>query len=499
MIAGIDFGTKYSSICIIKDGEPFVIKDEDERERIASFLFATPDNRWYVGNNAYKHLKIDDECPKYLMKRKLGTGYMTKMYGCIYSQSELLAIYLRYLVSLAEKEAGQDIKDIVVSVPGSFDSIQRKTMQHAVRIAGLNLLGLINDVKSAIFNYSLSHDAEKCALVFNMGAGCLDIDIIHTEAGKIESLAHVGDCSFGGFDFDKSLANEINEHIKRTEGVSIIKDQNSLLKLLVEVERAKKELSCNEDSKLKLGYLMKQNSDRYADYMYNLKADEFDEAVAELYDRIEGYLDETISKLPQGYEIGNIILGGGATLMPKILELVKKRFPEKTKVYRISDTAYARGAVMYGASLMNEQAQVKVSKKIDICEKSNATICILIPGAGKMEIVKKGQSLPASVTSDLEVHKIFASDSMNLRLYENMGGSSEDDYIGEVNIKFSQKKYLHNMHIECNVDSSGLILIKPSDEMGSVKKSFSAIYCLDAEAEEFASIQVKKRFNRIIN
>lgn len=113
-------------------------------------------------------------------------------------------------------------------------------MQHAVRIAGLNLLGLINDVKSAIFNYSLSHDAEKCALVFNMGAGCLDIDIIHTEAGKIESLAHVGDCSFGGFDFDKSLANEINEHIKRTEGVSIIKDQNSLLKLLVEVERAKR-------------------------------------------------------------------------------------------------------------------------------------------------------------------------------------------------------------------------------------------------------------------
>lgn len=83
-------------------------------------------------------------------------------------------------------------------------------------------------------------------------------------------------------------------------------------------------MSCNEDSKLKLGYLMKQNSDRYADYMYNLKADEFDEAVAELYDRIEGYLDETISKLPQGYEIGNIILGGGATLMPKILELVKE-------------------------------------------------------------------------------------------------------------------------------------------------------------------------------
>ena len=320
---GIDLGTTNSCVCVVEGGKPVVIPNDKGGRTTPSVVAFTKEGERLVGESAQRQAAVNSARTIASVKRHMGTDWRAQIDGKSYTAQEISAMILRQLRQDAESYLGETVTDAVITVPAYFNDIQRQATKDAGRIAGLNVLRIINEPTSAALAYGLDNGAAQKIMVYDLGGGTFDVSIIEIGEGVIEVLATNGDNHLGGDDFDARVTDYLLDEIRRTYRVDLRKDPAALQRVREAAEQAKKELSGAENAMISLPYLA-QGKDGMIHFETTLTRAKFNELTRDLVDRTAGPVQNALNDAGIApSELGRVLLVGGSTRIPAVQEKVR--------------------------------------------------------------------------------------------------------------------------------------------------------------------------------
>ncbi len=377
---GIDLGTTNSVIAFVEGGKPEVIPNAEGGRTTPSVVAFTEDGQRLVGAVAKRQAILNPEGTIYSAKRFIGRKWgevdeETKIVsykvvkgpndavrfdvrGKLYAPEEISALVLRKLVDDASKFLGEKISDVVITVPAYFNDAQRQATRDAGRIAGLNVLRIINEPTAAALAYGAESKDRKTILVFDLGGGTFDVSILEVGEGVCEVLATSGDTHLGGDDFDKRIVDWIADEFKKDHGIDLRNDRQALQRLYEAAEKAKCELSSVTQTAINLPFITADASGpKHLNMTINRAR--FEALTADLVERCRGPVNQALSdaKLTAS-DIDEVILVGGSTRIPAVQELVKKMTGKDPNMSVNPDEVVAVGAAMQAAIIKGEMDEV---------------------------------------------------------------------------------------------------------------------------------------------
>ena len=242
-VIGIDLGTTNSCVAVVEGGKPVVITNAEGERTTPSVVAFTRDGERLVGGAAKRQLAANAGRTVSSIKRRMGSDYRVRIDGKDLTPQEISAMILSKLRRDAESYLGEKVTEAVITVPAYFDDSQRKATQDAGRIAGLNVLRIINEPTAAAVAYGLDNEAPQKILVYDLGGGTFDVSIIEIEDGTFTVLATGGDTNLGGDDFDGRIVDWLVQEFKKSDRIDLSRDPAAMGRLKEEAEKAKKELS----------------------------------------------------------------------------------------------------------------------------------------------------------------------------------------------------------------------------------------------------------------
>lgn len=254
-VIGIDLGTTNSCVAVIEGDTPTVITNKEGYRTTPSVVAFTKSKERIVGDAAKRQAAVNSDRTIFSIKRHMGTDYRKKIDGKYYTPQEISAFILMKLKEDAEDFLGQPVTDAVVTVPAYFTDAQRQATKDAGKIAGLNILRIINEPTSAALAYGLDNGTAQKVLVYDLGGGTFDVSVIDIGDNVIEVLATSGDNHLGGDDFDERIVNYLVEQFKISDGINLSKDVSAMQRLREEAEKAKKELSSSVTTNINLPFI----------------------------------------------------------------------------------------------------------------------------------------------------------------------------------------------------------------------------------------------------
>ena len=317
-VIGIDLGTTNSCVAVIEGDTPTVITNSEGYRTTPSVVAFTKNKERLVGDTARRQASVNSDRTIFSIKRYMGTDYKKKIDGKPYTPQEISAYILMKLKKDAENFLGEEVTDAVITVPAYFNDAQRQATKDAGKIAGLNVLRIINEPTSAALAYGLDNGNPQKILVYDLGGGTFDVSVIDIGDNVIEVLATSGDNHLGGDDFDARLVNYLVERFKETDGINLSKDASAMQRLREEAEKAKKELSSAFNANINLPFIaMAKDGPHHMDM--NISRQQFNELTADLVDKtvipVENALhDAGLNK----NDIGMVLLVGGSTRIPAV-------------------------------------------------------------------------------------------------------------------------------------------------------------------------------------
>ena len=353
-VIGIDLGTTNSCVAVIEGDTPTVITNKEGYRTTPSVVAFTKSKERIVGDAAKRQAAVNSDRTIFSIKRHMGTDYRRKIDGKYYTPQEISAFILMKLKEDAEDFLGQPVTDAVVTVPAYFTDAQRQATKDAGKIAGLNILRIINEPTSAALAYGLDNGMAQKVLVYDLGGGTFDVSVIDIGDNVIEVLATSGDNHLGGDDFDERIVNYLVEQFKISDGINLSKDVSAMQRLREEAEKAKKELSSSVTTNINLPFIaMSKDGPHHIDI--TLSRQTFNELTADLVDRtitpVENALhDAGLSKT----DINMVLLVGGSTRIPAVQDKVKSLTGHEPSKTLNPDECVAIGASIQGGKLAGD-------------------------------------------------------------------------------------------------------------------------------------------------
>lgn len=323
-VIGIDLGTTNSCVAVLEADVPTVITNSEGYRTTPSVVAFSKDGSRLVGDIAKRQAAANADRTIFSIKRHMGTDYRKKIDGKKYSPQEISAMILRKLKNDAEQFTGEQVTDAVITVPAYFNDAERQATKDAGRIAGLNVLRIINEPTAAALAYGLDNGQPQKILVYDLGGGTFDVSVIEIGDQVIEVLATSGDNHLGGDDFDERIVNFLVEQFKETDGINLTKDTAAMQRLREEAEKAKKELSSAMNANINLPFIaMIKSGPHHMDI--NITRSLFESMTADLIDRtvtpVENALHDAGLKKT---DINMVLLVGGSTRIPAVQEKVRR-------------------------------------------------------------------------------------------------------------------------------------------------------------------------------
>jgi molecular chaperone DnaK len=321
---GIDLGTTNSVVAVLEGGEPAVIANAEGSRTTPSVVAFAKNGEVLVGEVAKRQAVTNVDRTIRSVKRQMGTDWSVGIDGKKFSPQQISAFILQKLKRDAEAYLGETITDAVITVPAYFNDAQRQATKEAGQIAGLNVLRIINEPTSAALAYHLDKDSEATILVFDLGGGTFDVSLLEVGEGVVEVKATSGDNHLGGDDWDQRVVDWLVKDFKNSYGTDLSKDKMALQRLRETAEKAKIELSGSAESQINLPYIThSEQGPLHLDT--KLSRAEFQKMTADLLDRCKAPFQQVIKdagvKLS---DIHHVVLVGGSTRMPAVVELVKE-------------------------------------------------------------------------------------------------------------------------------------------------------------------------------
>jgi molecular chaperone DnaK len=356
---GIDLGTTNSVVAVLEGGEPSVIANAEGSRTTPSVVAFAKNGEVLVGEVAKRQAVTNVDRTIRSVKRQMGTDWTVSIDGKKFTAQQISAFILQKLKRDAEAYLGETITDAVITVPAYFSDAQRQATKEAGQIAGLNVLRIINEPTSAALAYHLEKENEATILVFDLGGGTFDVSLLEVGEGVVEVKATSGDNHLGGDDWDQRIVDWLVKDFKNSYGVDLSKDKMALQRLRETAEKAKIELSSSAESQINLPYIThSEQGPLHLDT--KLTRAEFQKMTSDLLDRCKSPFQQVIKDagIPLD-KIHHVVLVGGSTRMPAVVDLVKDLTGGKEPNKGVNpDEVVAVGACLQAGVLKGEVKDV---------------------------------------------------------------------------------------------------------------------------------------------
>jgi len=350
-IIGIDLGTTNSCVAVIEGGEPVVIPNAEGSRTTPSVVAFTKDGERMVGQVAKRQAITNPERTIISIKREMGSNYKVNIDGKAFTPQEISAMILQKLKADAESYLGTTVTQAVITVPAYFTDSQRQATKDAGKIAGLEVLRIINEPTAAALSYGLDKETDQKIMVYDLGGGTFDVSILEIGDGVIEVLATAGNNRLGGDDFDERIIRWMIEEFRKSNGIDLSGDKIAMQRLKEAAEKAKIELSGVTTTSINLPYITADaTGPKHLDL--TLTRAKFNELTADLVEKTLGPMRQALEDSGLSVnEISKVLLVGGSTRIPAVQELVQK-FTGKEPFKGINpDECVAMGAAIQAGVL----------------------------------------------------------------------------------------------------------------------------------------------------
>ena len=323
-VIGIDLGTTNSCVAVVEGGKPVVITNAEGERTTPSVVAFTKDGERLVGGAAKRQLATNSGRTVSSIKRHMGSDYRVHIDGKDLTPQEVSAMILTKIRRDAESYLGEPVTEAVITVPAYFDDSQRKATQDAGRIAGLNVLRIINEPTAAAVAYGLDNEAPQKILVYDLGGGTFDVSIIEIEDGTFTVLATGGDTRLGGDDFDQRIVEYAVAEFKKSDRIDLSRDPAAMGRLKEEAEKAKKELSSALSAQLNLPFIaVGKDGPHHLDL--TISRPQFEMMTGDLLARTVAPVQNALRDAGiSASQLGKVLLVGGSTRMPAVERQVKE-------------------------------------------------------------------------------------------------------------------------------------------------------------------------------
>ncbi|WP_062306305.1 molecular chaperone DnaK [Alicyclobacillus sendaiensis] len=389
-VIGIDLGTTNSCVAVLEGGEPVVIPNAEGNRTTPSVVAFTKDGERLVGDVAKRQAITNPDRTIISIKRHMGTDYKVTIDGKSYTPPEISAMILQKLKADAEAFLGEPVTQAVITVPAYFSDSQRQATRDAGRIAGLEVLRIINEPTAAALAYGLDKEEDQTILVFDLGGGTFDVSILELGDGVFEVKATSGNNHLGGDDFDNRIIQYLIELFKKDTGIDLSHDRMAMQRLKDAAEKAKKELSSTLTTTISLPFIS-ADATGPKHLEVNLTRAKFEELTADL---VEATMGPTRQALQDAgltpADIDKVILVGGSTRIPAVQEAVKRLIGKEPSKGVNPDEVVAIGAAIQAGVLTGEV------KDIVLLDVTPLSLGIETMGGVFTRIIPRNTTIPTS-------------------------------------------------------------------------------------------------------
>lgn len=466
-IIGIDLGTTNSCVAVLEGGEPVVIANNEGNRTTPSVVAFTKEGERLVGQVAKRQSVVNSERTITSIKREMGTSFAVHIDDKSYSPQEISAMILAKLKTDAESYLGSKVTQAVITVPAYFSDVQRQATKDAGKIAGLEVMRIINEPTAAALAYGLDKGENKNQkiLIYDLGGGTFDVSILEIGDGVFEVLATNGNTRLGGDDFDKIVMDYLADEFKKSSGIDLSKDKMALQRLKEAAEKAKIELSSTLKTNINLPFITADSTGpKHLDI--DLTRAKFDSLTKVL-------VDKTIEPMKQAMkdagltnnDLNRVILVGGSTRIPAVVEAVKN-FSGKEPYKGINpDECVAIGAAIQAGVLGGEV------KDVLLLDVTPLSLGIETLGGVTTRLIERNTTIP---TSKSQVFSTAADNQTSVDIHVLQGEremAADNKTLGRFTLQgiAPAMRGIPQIEVKFDIDANGIVHVTAKD-LGTQKE-----------------------------
>lgn len=457
---GIDLGTTNSVVAVMEGGKPTVIANAEGSRTTPSIVGFSKTGEKLVGQLAKRQAILNPDKTIASIKRHMGEDYKVNIDGKDYTPQEISAMILRKLADDASAYLGEKVTSAVITVPAYFNDAQRQATKDAGKIAGLDVLRIVNEPTAAALAYGLEKEKSEKVLVFDLGGGTFDVSILEIGDGVHEVLSTSGDTHLGGDDFDKKIIDWICAEFKKQEGMDLTNDKQAMQRIKEAAEKAKCELSSVVETTINLPYITADaNGPKHLEL--SLTRAKFEELSHDLLERCKKPVEQALSDAGLSKnDINEVVLVGGSTRIPAVQQLVKEYTGKEPNQSVNPDEVVAVGAAVQAGVLAGEV------KDIVLLDVTPLTLGIETLGGVMTALVPRNTTIPVSKSQvfstaennqtavDINVlqgERPMASDNKSLGMFRLEGIAPAMRGVPQIEVTF-------------DIDANGIVNVSAKDK-----------------------------------
>ncbi len=464
-VIGIDLGTTNSCMAVLEGERATIIPNAEGNRTTPSIVAITKDGERLVGDTAKRQLTVNVDRTISSIKREMGSSYRKKIDGKEYSPQEISAIILSKLKSDAENYLGEKVTDAVITVPAYFDDSQRQATKDAGKIAGLNVLRIINEPTSAALAYGLDNGQAQKILVYDLGGGTFDVSVIEIGDNVIEVLATAGDNHLGGDDFDARLVEYVIKNFKKEEKINLEKDVTAVQRIKEACENAKKELSNTVQTHINLPFITTvKNEPKHLDMLITREL--FNKLTDDLVRRTEGPVNQALRDAGiSASQLDKVLLVGGSTRIPAVIDEVRRITGKEPSKNLNPDECVAMGAAIQGGKLSGNLTVTDKVNEILLMDVTPLSLSIETLGGVANVLIPRNSPIPTRVSKIFTTAGNFQKD-VEIKVYQGERKYTRDNkLLGNFRLSGIKRAMAGVPQIEVtfDMDVNGILKVSAKD------------------------------------